>query len=59
MQRQELIISQWAQAGIRIKLTPVAPQTAIQLFMLEKKGSMFISPAGGSTHSPQTFCNFS
>jgi peptide/nickel transport system substrate-binding protein/glutathione transport system substrate-binding protein len=47
MQRQELIISQWAQAGIRIKLTPVAPQTAIQLFMLEKKGAMFISPAGG------------
>jgi ABC-type transport system substrate-binding protein len=47
MQRQELIISQWAQAGIRSKLTPLAPQTAIQLYMLEKKGAMFISPAGG------------
>jgi peptide/nickel transport system substrate-binding protein/glutathione transport system substrate-binding protein len=47
MQRQELIISQLAKAGIRIKLTPVAPQQAMQFFMLEGKGSMHISPGGG------------
>jgi ABC-type transport system substrate-binding protein len=47
MQRQELLISQWAKAGIRIKLTPVAPQQAMQFFMMEAKGSMHISPAGG------------
>ena len=47
MQRQELIIAQLAKADIRIKLTPVAPQQAMQFFMLESKGSMHISPAGG------------
>ncbi len=47
MQRQELIISQLAKAGIRLKLTPVAPQQAMQNFMLEKKGAMLLSPAGG------------
>jgi peptide/nickel transport system substrate-binding protein/glutathione transport system substrate-binding protein len=47
MQRQELIISQLAKAGIRLKLTPVAPQQAMQFFMLEGKGSMHISPGGG------------
>lgn len=40
-------MSQLAKAGIRIKLTPVAPQQAMQLFMIEGKGSMHISPAGG------------
>lgn len=47
MQRQELIMAQLAKAGIRIKLTPVAPQQAMQFFMLEKKGSTLISPGGG------------
>jgi len=47
MQRQELIVSQLAKAGIRVKLTPVAPQQAIQAFMIEAKGAMLISPAGG------------
>jgi len=47
MQRQELLISQWAKAGIRVKLTAVAPQQGIQFFMIEGKGNMFISPAGG------------
>jgi ABC-type transport system substrate-binding protein len=47
MQRQEIIISQLAKVGIRIKLTPVAPQQAMQHFMMEKKGSMHISPGGG------------
>ncbi len=39
MQRQELIVSQLAKAGIRVKLTPVAPQQAIQAFMIEAKGA--------------------
>jgi peptide/nickel transport system substrate-binding protein/glutathione transport system substrate-binding protein len=47
MQRQELIIAQLAKAGIRVKLQPVAPQQAMQFFMLETKGSMLISPGGG------------
>jgi ABC-type transport system substrate-binding protein len=45
MQRQEVIISQLARVGIRIKLTPLAPQQAVQAFMIEKKGAMFISPS--------------
>lgn len=47
MQRQELILSQLAKSGIRLKLTPVAPQQAMQNFMLEKKGALLLSPAGG------------
>jgi peptide/nickel transport system substrate-binding protein/glutathione transport system substrate-binding protein len=47
MQRQELIISQLARAGIRIKLTPAQPQQTMQSFMMEKRGSMLISPGGG------------
>ncbi|MBV8744014.1 MAG: twin-arginine translocation signal domain-containing protein [Xanthobacteraceae bacterium] len=47
MKRQELIMGQLAKAGIRIKLTPAAPQTAMTNFMLEKKGSMLFSPTGG------------
>ncbi len=47
MQRQELLMSQMARVGIRIKLTPVQPAQAMQNFMMEKKGSMHISPAGG------------
>ena len=47
MQRQELIISQLAKAGFRVKLTPVPPGQAMQNFLLEKKGAMLISPTGG------------
>ena len=45
MQRQEVIISQLAKVGIRVKLTALAPQQAVQAFMIEKKGAMFISPS--------------
>ena len=55
MQRQELIISQLAKAGIRIKLTPVSPQQAMQFFMIETKGSMHISPAGGFPDPSQAY----
>jgi ABC-type transport system substrate-binding protein len=47
MQRQELIVSQLAKAGIRVKVTPVSPQQAMQSFLVETKGSMHITPAGG------------
>jgi ABC-type transport system substrate-binding protein len=47
MQRQELIVTQLAKAGIRVKLTLVAPGQAMSSFMIEKKGSLLISPTGG------------
>ncbi len=45
MQRQEIIISQLAKVGIRVKLTPLSPQQAVQAFMIDKKGAMFITPS--------------
>jgi ABC-type transport system substrate-binding protein len=47
MKRQELIVSQLAKAGFRVKLTPVQPGQAMQNFLIEKKGAMLISPTGG------------
>jgi ABC-type transport system substrate-binding protein len=47
MQRQELVISQLARAGFRIKMTPIAPGPAMQAFMIEKKAAMLFSPTGG------------
>jgi peptide/nickel transport system substrate-binding protein/glutathione transport system substrate-binding protein len=55
MQRQEIIISQLAKVGIRIKVTGLAPQQAMQAFMMEKKGSMHISPAGGFPDPSQLY----
>jgi len=55
MQRQELLMSQLAKAGIRIKLTPVAPQQAMQGFMLEKKGDLLFSPTGGYPDPSQAY----
>jgi peptide/nickel transport system substrate-binding protein/glutathione transport system substrate-binding protein len=55
MQRQELIISQLAKAGIRVKLTPVSPQQAMQSYMIETKGSMHISPGGGFPDPSQAY----
>ena len=55
MQRQEIIISQLAKVGVRIKLTPVAPQQAMQSFMMEKKGAMHISPGGGFPDPSQLY----
>ncbi|HVV94195.1 MAG TPA: ABC transporter substrate-binding protein [Hyphomicrobiales bacterium] len=44
MQRQELLMAQLAKAGIKLKLTPVSPGQAMQYMMIEKRGSMLISP---------------
>ena len=55
MQRQEVIISQLAKVGIRIKLTALAPQQAVQAFMIEKKGAMFISPSSAYPDPSQLY----
>jgi len=47
VQRQELISSQLAQAGIRLKLTPVPPAQAMSNFFIEKRGQMIVTPTGG------------
>jgi ABC-type transport system substrate-binding protein len=47
MQRQELIESQLAKAGIRLKLTPRNPVQVASEFYLNKHGAMYIAPSGG------------
>jgi ABC-type transport system substrate-binding protein len=55
MQRQEIVISQLAKVGIRIKLTALAPQQAVNAFMVEKKGAMFISPSSAYPDPSQAY----
>jgi ABC-type transport system substrate-binding protein len=55
MQRQEVIISQLAKVGIKVKLTGLAPQQAVQAYMVEKKGSMFISPSSAYPDPSQLY----
>jgi ABC-type transport system substrate-binding protein len=55
MQRQEVIISQLAKVGIRIKLTALAPQQAVQAYMIDKKGAMFISPSSAFPDPSQLY----
>jgi peptide/nickel transport system substrate-binding protein/glutathione transport system substrate-binding protein len=55
MQRQEIIISQLAKVGIRVKLTALAPQQAVQAFMIEKKGAMSISPSSAYPDPSQLY----
>ncbi len=55
MQRQEIIISQLAKVGIKLKLTALAPQQAVQAFMIEKKGSLFISPSSAYPDPSQAY----
>lgn len=55
MQRQEVIISQLAKVGVRCKLTALAPQQAVQAFMVEKKGAMFISPSSAFPDPSQAY----
>jgi peptide/nickel transport system substrate-binding protein/glutathione transport system substrate-binding protein len=57
MQRQELIISQLAKVGIRVKLTALSPQQAVQAFMIDKKGAMFISPSSPFADPSQFYEN--
>ena len=55
MQRQEIIISQLAKVGIRIKLTPLAPQQAMQAYAIEKKGHMMITPSSSFPDASQAY----
>jgi peptide/nickel transport system substrate-binding protein/glutathione transport system substrate-binding protein len=47
MQRQELIESQLAKAGIRLKLTPRDPVQVASEFYIKKHGGVYIAPSGG------------
>jgi peptide/nickel transport system substrate-binding protein/glutathione transport system substrate-binding protein len=47
MQRQELIESQLAKAGIRLKLTPRDPVQVASEFYIKKHGGAYIAPSGG------------
>lgn len=47
MQRQELIESQLAKAGIRLKPTLRNPVQVASEFYLKKHGAMYIAPSGG------------
>lgn len=47
MQRTELIVSQMAEAGIKLKITPAPAAQAMQNFYHQKKGSVSINAGGG------------
>jgi ABC-type transport system substrate-binding protein len=55
VQRQELLVSQWARADIRVKVTAVSPQQAMQFFNIEGKKSMSITPTGGFPDPSQDY----
>jgi ABC-type transport system substrate-binding protein len=55
MQRQELIVSQLAQAGIHVNLVPAAPPRAMEGFMIKKQRAMLISPQGALPDPSQIY----
>jgi len=55
MQRQELLIAQFARSGVHVRLTPAQPQQAMQSFMIEKRAEMLISPTGGYLDPSQAY----
>jgi len=55
MQRQEMIVSQMAEAGIRLKITPAPPAQGNQNFFIEKKGVMMLTPMGGLPDPSQNY----
>ncbi len=55
MQRQELIVSQLAQAGIRLNLIPAAPPQAMEGFMIKKQRALLISPQGALPDPSQIY----
>ncbi|HVV93160.1 MAG TPA: ABC transporter substrate-binding protein [Hyphomicrobiales bacterium] len=58
MQRQELVITQLAKAGIRIKLTPGTPGgTALAFFGPRKQGAGRMSAMGGYADPSQQYGN--
>ena len=55
MQRQEIIVSQLAQAGIRVNLQPAAPPQAMAGFMIKKQRAILISPQGALPDPSQIY----
>jgi ABC-type transport system substrate-binding protein len=55
MRRQELLISQLAKAGIRVKMTPASPPQAMQSMMIEKRGDMLFSPCSAYPDPSQLY----
>jgi len=55
MQRQELIVSQLAQAGIHLNLVPAAPPQAMEGFMIKKQRALLISPQGALPDPSQIY----
>jgi len=55
MQRQELVVSQLAHAGIHVNLVPAAPPQAMEGFMIKKQRAMLISPQGALPDPSQIY----
>lgn len=55
VQRQELFATQFAEAGIRLKVTPVPPAQAMQNFFIDKKGMAMLAPQGGLPDPSQIY----
>ena len=47
VQRTEMIVSQMAEAGIRLKITPAPAAQTMQNFYIQKKGSVSLNAGGG------------
>jgi peptide/nickel transport system substrate-binding protein/glutathione transport system substrate-binding protein len=47
VQDEEVVVSQLARAGIRLKVAPASPAQAMQNFMMQKRGATLITPTGG------------
>jgi ABC-type transport system substrate-binding protein len=52
---QELVVSQLARSGIRVKMTPGTGAQNMQRFMLEKKGDLLLTPTGGFPDPSQLY----
>jgi peptide/nickel transport system substrate-binding protein/glutathione transport system substrate-binding protein len=52
---QELVVTQLARSGIRVKMTPGTGAQNMQRFMLEKKGDLLLTPTGGFPDPSQLY----
>ncbi|HVV94385.1 MAG TPA: ABC transporter substrate-binding protein, partial [Hyphomicrobiales bacterium] len=55
MQRQELIVNQLAEVGIRVKVQPASPPQAMEGFMVKQQRSLLISPQGALPDPSQAY----
>ncbi|HVV92400.1 MAG TPA: ABC transporter substrate-binding protein [Hyphomicrobiales bacterium] len=55
IQRQEIVTSQLAEVGIRVKLTPAVPIQVIKAFMIEHQRAMMIGAGGGYPDPSQLY----